>query len=301
MSTRRNRRNNANRASARRNRNNGQVDQGGIPIPQPKLSGLYKGLRNDLSNADQLANQFLDLTPFTQVDASRTAETQNILNNLQSLADPTSAAYAGARNAEMQDYVRRLNEATQGYDSRELQALREQRMGGLERGFQSGRAALARGNSGLRNNTQRSAQLLELAKSYGQQRADANNDLFVQGADEKQRRLEGYGGFINNLGQQEFERGAYARDQYANALKAAQQDQLERQKINLSQEAASRALYNTGRLSTFGLGEARRNANRQNNFLKSLERIRSSNSRAPVSNTNYYVQALQDEANRYSS
>lgn len=265
-----------------------------------KGKGGYKGLSRDLGKASALANEYLDLSPLSTVDAGRAPETSNYLASLQALSDPTYGSYAGARTPEMQAFMQRYQDSTQGYNSQELNALREQRRREVERGFQGGRAALARGQNNYRvGATQRGAQLLDLAKTYGQQSTDAEQDLFVRNADEQQRRLENYGTFARDLGQQEFERGGYAREQYGKALADAQANELDRQKINLSQESASKAIQEAGKLGIFQIAEARRNAKRQNRLMRQLEAMRSRRS-APSSNstTNYYVDALNNEADR---
>lgn len=271
------------------------------PKQKAKLQKSYKKLGKDLASAGKLADKYLDLDPLSQVDASRTAETQNMLNNYNALSDPTSAAYAGARTPEMADFMNRYQASTQGYDSRELEALREQRRREVDRGFQSGRAALARQqNYGGVGGASRGAQMLELAKSYGQAGADAENDLFVRGADEKQRRLEGYGTMASGLGEQEFQRGQLARDSYADALRQSQQDQLERQKINLGQEAASKAIKTGGMFGILGIGEQRKNARQQNKLIREVNNANRRPSSGGGGGANAYAEALNQIAEEYS-
>ena len=236
--------------------------------------GLGKGMNklgNDIADAKTIAGENFDISPLSQVDASRAPETSNHLNNLNALSDPNSAGYAGKRQGEMSDFMNRYNESTQGYDSRELNALREQRRREMDRGFQGGRAALARQQNNYRTGgTNRAAQMLELSKSYGQQSADAENDLFIQGADEKQRRLEGYGNFASTQGEQEFQRGERARDAYGREMGLTQDREFEKNKLNLGQEAASRAIESAGTYGVLGISEARKNAKKSNKLARDL-------------------------------
>lgn len=238
-----------------------------------KNKGLYNNVGKDLGKAKEVANEFLPIQELPGIDASRPAETSNFLNSLQALADPTFASYAGARNPEMTAYLNRLNESTAGYDSQELNALREQRRRELERGFQSGRASLASGQNRDRvGGVSRSAQLMELAKDYGAQSAAAENDLFVKGADEKQKRLESYGNALSGELENEFNRGNLAQQTYGQQLQNAQQLELDKQKVNLGQAAANQATQSAGILGIMGIGESRRNARRQNRLMRQMNR-----------------------------
>lgn len=248
----------------------------GRPNAGKKVAKEYKDIGRDLGSASQIANKYLDLDPLSQIDASRPGETQDMLNNFSALADPTSAAYAGRRTGEMRDFMGRLRASTQGYDSRELDALREQRSQQMARDFQSGRASLMRGQSSGQNATSRSAQLLDLTKAHNQATTTAANDLFVQGADEKQKRLETYGQAVQDVGQQEFDRGQLARETYAQSLRDAQQDTFEKQKVNLGQEAASKAIQTGGVMGMLGIGESRKAAKQQNKLVRDLNAQRGS-------------------------
>lgn len=262
---------------------------------------LARTLRQDLRTASRLADNQLDTSSLSRVDASRTQDVANLLNQYQATSDPFSSAYAGRRSGQLKDFLSRYEASTQGYDNQELNALREQRRRGLERGFQSGRAGLARSQGNYRlGATQRAAQMADLARSYGQQSADAENDLFIQSEAEKQRRLEGYGSAVQDVEGTEFERGDKALANYRDALETARANELEREKINLGQESADRLAKESGKLGMLGIIESRRNARRQNKLIRegyrSNERIAGSNN----SSQNAYADALSELANRYT-
>jgi len=251
-------------------------------------------LGQDINKSREIAETVLPLDPLSRIDASRSTETQNLLNQLSSLSDPTSASYVGNRSSEISDYVNRLKNSTQGYDSNELNALREQRLSGMRQNFQSGRAALMRGqgNAGV-GTTQRGAQLADLARNFGLQTSAAENDLFVKGADEKQRRLTEYGNTIQGITGQEFNRSQAALNAYREALGGAQADELGRQKINLGQEASDRAARSGGILGVLGIAESRRNARAQNQIARqSLKRGTGGAATAQGTAANPYADAL---------
>ena len=236
-----------------------------------KVGKGLKKLGKDIGDAKSIAGKHFDLSPLSQVDAGRSNETTNHLNNLSSLSDPHSAAYAGGRTGEMKDFMGRLNESTQGYDSRELNALRESRRRETDRGFQSGRAALDRQQNNYRTGaTSRGAQALELAKTYGQQSADAENDLFIAGADEKQKRLESYGTMASSQGELEHLRGERARDAYGREMGLAQDREFDKNKLNLGQEAASKAIVSAGTYGVLGMAESRKESKKANKLARDL-------------------------------
>lgn len=244
---------------------------------------LNQGISKDLTQSKKIAEEQFDLSDLSRVDAARSPEVQDLLNQQKSLSDPFSDSYAGNRSGQLQDYVGRLNDATQGYDSRELSALRDNRRREMERGFQSGRAGLMKAQGNLRTgSTQKAAQIARLARDYGQSSADAENDLFIQGADEKRRALTQYGDTVRGLESDEFGRSQQALSNYQGQLNQSRADELEREKINLGQEAADRAAQSGAQLGIMQLKEARRNAKQQNKLIRrgyqSNERIASGGS-----------------------
>lgn len=234
-----------------------------------RKNNISRGIRQDLKKSANIANNVFDISPLSQVDASRTQDVQNLINQNQALSDPFSQAFAGRRSGQLQDYVSRLSDLTQGYDSREMNALREQRRQQMERGFSTGRAALDRGQNAARvSGTSKGAQLMQLAAGYGRDSAAAENDLFVRGADEKRRAITQYGDTVRQLEADEFGRGQTALQNYRDVLETARANELERQKINLGQEAADRAVQSGATLGVMQLQEARRNARRQNKLIR---------------------------------
>jgi hypothetical protein len=169
----------------------------------------------------------------------------------------------------MSGLVEKHRSGLDGYTSRENNAIRDQRLRGLRRNFAEGRASLARGQNIARTGRNaRTAQLMTLAKSHGQSASDAENDLFVRNIDEKQRRLQGFTNLIQGLETDERNRADTALANYREALRTDQIDRLEREKINLGQEAASRAERFGGIMGLLGIADSRRNAKRQNKLMK---------------------------------
>lgn len=246
-----------------------------------------EGLLKDARQAAKTAEKALNLDPLGRVNADRSEEMQDILDQERSLSDPFNDAYVGRRSGQMQDFISRYSDSTQGYDSKENEALRDARRRETDRGFQSGRAALARGQNNARtSSTARGAQLAELARSYGTQSADAENDIFMTSANEKQRRLEGLGNIIGGVESTESDRSNTALANYKSSLQGAEVNELGKQNINLGQEAAERAAQVGGTMGILGIQEARRNAEEQNKLIRegyaSNERI--SNNHKPTGN-----------------
>lgn len=256
-----------------------------------------QGVLRDARQAAKTAEKALNLDPLGRVEAGRSEEIADLLDQERALSDPFSDAYAGRRSDETRDFMNRYNDSTQGYNSQETEALRESRRRETERGFQSGRAALARGQNNARtSSTARAAQLAELSKAYGQQSADAETDIFLRGADEKQRRLEGYGSAVKGAEADEFNRANQALANYKATLGGAEANELNRSQINLGQEAAERAAQVSGTMGILGIQEARRNAEQQNQLIR--EGYRSNENIAGKTNSGWGSNAYADELDR---
>lgn len=229
-----------------------------------KGNRLYNRIGRDLSNAATIANDFLDLGPLSTVDASRSAEVQGALDKYKAYADT-----AGQRSPEMQAYLDRMKGLTEGYDSQEYEALRSQRRREMEKGYQAGQAGLMRGQSVNRlGATQKTAQLLQLAKNYGEQSSAAENDLFVQGAKEKRDAIEAYGGALGDQESAENDRVSKAMADYTGYLGDQEAAEFGKQKFNAGQEAASRAMKQGGILGVMGIGESRRAGKRSSRLIR---------------------------------
>lgn len=263
-----------------------------------KRDKISRNVAKDLAQSKTIADETLGITPLSRVDASRPTEVTNLLNQHSALSDPFSQAYAGRRSEQTKDYIGQLSDLRQGYDSREFEAMREQRKREMERDFQSGRASLAR--AGARDSTARGAQLLELAKSYGQTGAQAENDLFVRGADEKRRAIDAYGNAVGTAEANEFARGQAALSNYSNLLNETRANELERQKINLGQEAADKAVTAGSQLGVMQLIDARRKARKQNKLIRQGYRSNERIAGAGGSAGNYYADALNKLAEEYA-
>lgn len=257
-----------------------------------------EGVLKDARQAQKTAEKVLPLDPLGRVDEARSEEVQDVLDQERALSDPFSDAYVGNRSGQLKDFMNRYEDSTQGYDTKELNALREARRRETDRGFQSGRAALMRGQNAVRlGSTQRAAQLAELAKTYGQQSTDAENDIFLRSADEKQRRLEGYGNTLQGVEASEFDKANQALANYKATLGGAEANELDRAKINLGQEAADRAAKVGGVMGILGIQEARRNAEQQNKLIRegyaSNERIAGKSSSGSSGGSNAYADELE--------
>jgi hypothetical protein len=258
------------------------------------------GLGKDLKQASKLAKKFLPSDPFMKVDAGRSSGVQDLIDQTRSLSDPFSQAYAGRRSEEQGNYLSRLLESSKGYDSNEIRALRDARRGEMERGFQSGRAALARGQNNYRlGATQKAAQLAELAQGYGRDSAQAENELISKFADEKQRRLGEYGAALTGAENTEYDRGQSALNSYRDTLQTSEANEYDKFKFNAGQEAADRAQTTAGKLGILGIQEARRNAAEQNALIR--EGYKSNENIAGRSNSgaNGYADAIKQLADQY--
>lgn len=234
-----------------------------------KMGKGSRKLNKDLRDAGSIARKNLPLTPLPRLDTGRSNETQNLLNLFSAYADPTKGSYAGARSSQMQDAVGRSIAGLDGYTAQENQGMREQMARDTNQNFMTGRAQLMRGQANARTgSTQRAAQLLELTKSYGNTRANLEQDLFVKNADEKQRRLDAYRNFLGGLEQQEYGRGREARTDLGNLSNSTWERELGTSKFNIEQEGRDRASQVSGILGTLGILDARRNARKQNQLMR---------------------------------
>jgi hypothetical protein len=217
----------------------------------------------DLDKSGKLAAEQFDLSPLGRLDEGRGDEQTALLDRLQAEMN------APQRSDAMADFLARAQDASSGYSSQELEGLREQRRREIERGQQSGRASLERGQNNYRTGaTQRAAQLFELSKNYGQQSADAENDLFVRGADEQYKRLGDYGNTLTSIEKGEYDREQAGMAGYRDYLGKLQQDQENAQKFNLEQELRDRDLQASSKMGIMGILDSRKNAKQQNKIMK---------------------------------
>ncbi len=229
-----------------------------------KGNKLYNKIGKDLTAASNLATEFLDIGPLSTVDTAYSADRQGALDKYKGLTDT-----AGQRSPEMQSFLDRMQGLTQGYDSQEYEALRSQRRREMEKGYQAGQAGLMRGQNVNRlGATQKTAQLLQLAKNYGESSSAAENDLFVEGAREKRDAISNYGGALRTTETDENDRRSKAMADYTGYLTDSEADQFGKQKFNAGQEAASRALKSGGILGMLGVGESRRAGRRSSKLIR---------------------------------
>jgi hypothetical protein len=223
----------------------------------------WREYESDMSKSSDMYNKNFP-GPLGRLNAGRTQESANYLDLLSSFADPNNASYAGNRSLEMRDTVGRMKSGLDGYTGQEYQGMREQQARDTDQNFMTSRAQLARGQNNYRTgNTQKSAQLLELSKAFGQKRADLEQDLFVKSADEKQRRLETFGKFLGDTETTEFNRGRDARTDYGTNMVGMQNKETDNAKFNLGQEKADNATRIGTIMANIGIVESKRNARRQ--------------------------------------
>lgn len=231
---------------------------------KPKGNKLYNKIGKDVGAAAKTAEEFLDIGPLSQVDTAYSSDRQGALDKYKGMADS-----AGQRSPEMAAFLNRMQGLTSGYDSQEYEALRSQRRNEMEKGYQSGQAGLMRGQSVNRLGAgQKTAQLLQLAKNYGETSSAAENDLFVEGAREKRDAISNYGGALRGAETDENARGSKAMADYTGYLSDSETDQFGKQKFNAGQEAASRALKSGGILGMLGVGESRRAGKRSSRLIR---------------------------------
>lgn len=223
-----------------------------------------RAIKRDMFQAGNIAKKTMPLDPLSRVDNTRSTETQDLINRRRGFIDPNNAAYAGRRSGQMQSILSKLQGGLGGYTGTEMQGMREQQARETDNAFNTGRSQLMRGQSMARTgSTQRSAQLMDLAKSFGNSRAQLEQDLLVKNADEMQRRQMDFTGVLRGAENDEATKVQQALGSYETTLGADRADRFERDKINLGQEAKDRAAQVGAQTGIMGLLEARRNAARQ--------------------------------------
>lgn len=245
---------------------------------------MGRGIRRDLRQAGRIAQDTLPMNPLSRVDNTRSDETQNLLNMQYSSIDPNSQGYAGRRSADMQSIMSRMQNGLGGYTSPEYQAMREQMARNTNQNFMTGRAQLARGQANNRlGSTQRTAQLMELSRNFGKDRAQQEQDLMVKSADESARRQAEYQNLLRGVEADEFGRVNTARGAYGTTLSGDQNLRFEKDKVNLDQESKDKAGQLELILGLMQQFEGRRNQRRQTSLAR--EQMRSNENIARSANS----------------
>lgn len=133
----------------------------------------------------------------------------------------------------------KMQSGLDGYTSPENQAIREQMMRGQQSNMVTGMAQLAKGQArGKVYGAAAGAQVANLAAANTRNKDELEQDLAVKNIDEKQKRLQAYGQYGNQLNEQQYNQNLTATQNYNKDTKDINDMTLEREKINLGQENA---------------------------------------------------------------
>lgn len=198
----------------------------------------------------------------------RIDENQDVINRFKALNDLYGRGPEG-RSTEQKDVMSRMQSSLQGYEAPELLAMKEQAQGGIDTRYQTALRNFMQnqGRFGVRG-ASALAQQQNLERSRDQQQRELGRDIFIKGADEKQRRLEDYGTYVKNLEGDEAGRARTLGVDYATTLQNMQTGELDRQKLNLQQLAAERAGQLGTYFETLGTGETRRSRRKGEKLAK---------------------------------
>lgn len=245
-----------------------------MPVPeQERADSIVRLLGPGAGGAADLAKETFAPGSLGRISTERTQEEQDLLNQQRALA----AFYGpgGAqRSAEMQEFLSRQKAGLDGYTAAENTAMREQagREGDAAYANQLAQLAKSQVRGGVRGPAA-TAQTMALARAKAAQDAQLSQDLMVQNADEKQRRLAAYGQSLGGVEGEEFGRGQQAIGSYGQSLGASRQDELARQQYNQSQMAAEKAGYLNTLYGGTDLYNQRRTADRNFKLSKQMTNI----------------------------
>lgn len=286
------------------------------PVKKPgkkKDKGVKQGpvgqeLERDFTRGADLAKRFLpsweDLFAYNPI---LDAEYGNTLNQLGGLAgmDPNNmSGYAGnvtpeiseaiqkykdniEYSGDIQDIIQRMKGGLEGYAAPELAAMRETQARQSQRALQGTMRDIS--NSGAKSGLSGAARALQnvsASNEWGRKAQDLEQELFLKNADEKQRRLSAFGGFMTEqeaakarrLGDYStflsaeqgnaYTRGAEARKSYQEWLKNMHDTELNRQMLNAGQQDKMKSMQTAGVLGMAGALQAGRNKKWMEKFMK---------------------------------
>lgn len=262
----------------------------------PRYNQAGNQVKGDLSRGLDLAKDYLpkwdDLIQFNPYKNDEYEATLQDLKGRQNtagqLTDQTKSLieqYKGAvdYSGDMQDIISRMRSGLEGYAAPELNAMREVQARQNQRNLQTTMRDLT--NQGARSGLSGAAGALQKASALNASNRAAQGleqELFVKNADEKQKRLGDFGGFmtVQEAAKQNrmkdfgsFATGAEndaasraekARAEYQAMLDNMRNADLNVTKLNAGQQNTAKAMQSAGTLGMAGL----LNSQRQENWLK---------------------------------
>jgi hypothetical protein len=197
---------------------------------RPKM--IEMGAENDpyLREAQKLAWARADPTDSRGYAGNRSEDMRGALGNMANLA-----ANAGVRSGPMADVVSRMQSGLEGYNSREMQGMRESGQRELDRNL-AGSLESAAGSASANRllGGAAAAQERQIRESDTRARLQGEQDLMVKNATERQARLDSYGKFMGDLESSEFDRQRLAQDSFLRELGGQEQDEYSRSRESLS-------------------------------------------------------------------
>jgi len=156
-------------------------------------------------------------------------EGREIVQRYKGIADRYAS---GQPSADVQDIMNRYKAGLEGYNSQELNAMREESLQGIESDAQTQARRLQKAQGANVQGGARTAQLQRLNQSKLGARGNLERDLFIKNADERQRRLGEYSGLVQGVEQQGYERSLGSLGQYENAYGSLRQEDVRTKQYN---------------------------------------------------------------------
>lgn len=268
----------------------------------------FRNVESNLKRGQALASEYLPKwDDLIQYDQFKPESYEAMLGNLSGFAgmDPNNPnAYAGKISGETQsiidkykgnvdyssdtqDIISRMRGGLEGYAAPELNAMREVQARQNQRNLQTTMRDLT--NQGARSGLSGAAgslQRLSAQNAANRSAQDLEQELFVKNADEKQRRLNDFGGYMtvqekakaDRLAQygefatgaegDAFERGRAARSDYTSFLDNMRNAEVERTTNNIGQQDKSKAMESAANLGMTGLLTQGQNQNWLKKFME---------------------------------
>lgn len=264
----------------------------------------FRNVENNIKRGSALAQDYLPKwDDLLQYDKYKPENYEAMLGNLSGFAgmDPNNPnAYAGKitsetqgiidkykgnidYSADTQDIIERMRGGLEGYAAPELNAMREVQARQNQRSLQSTMRDLT--NAGARSGLSGAAGALQkfsAVNAANRTAQDLEQELFIKNADERQKRLTDFGGYMtvqekakaDRLGQygdfaygaesDAVQRGRDARSDYTDMLNNMRDAETERTTNNIGQQDKSKAMETAGVLGMSGV----LNQAQSNNWLK---------------------------------
>lgn len=243
----------------------------------PKMS---KQFAQGEAYGQKLINQFLpDINALGTLDASRSAEMQNLINQQQAFAD-----LAGTRSADSQMSIDLAKQGLGGLSAAENDALRARGFEGLNRAFQGGQRALARfqgrGGAGGFGSAAGFGQFRDLARDRMAGVQGLERDIMLENINIQNQRRNALANLIGATEGREFGQQQQALQGVQALTTGARQDELAREQFNLGQQDKLLAGQQALMFGGMGLVDARRNAIQNARLAEEQNRIAIQNANA---------------------